>query len=235
MLWKSLGRDGEPEASQRRRLVAGILRSAPRHPPGERYEYSNAGFAIAGAMLEHAAGTSFPTLLRERLFMPLGMTGAGFGAPATAAQPDQPLGHRLVLGRPVPVQPGPGDDNPAAITPAGRVHATILDFARYATLHLGRTPAVPLDPGQLAQLHAPVPPAADYALGWQVLERPWAGDGPALTHSGTNTMFYTVMWLAPARGIAAVAACNLGGNEGAKACDQAVAMLIRRHAAPARP
>src|SRR5690606_16090689 len=100
-------------------------------------EYSNAGFTIAGAMLEQATGKPFGELLTEHLFEPLGMSSAGFGNPATRTRPEQPHGHRMVNGKPVAIPPGPRDDNPSAITPAGRVHASIMDFARYASFHLG--------------------------------------------------------------------------------------------------
>lgn len=224
-LWEKLWKGDSPEPTQRELLVAGILASAPEKPPGTAYEYSNAGFSIAGAMMEKATGKTYNHLLRELLFKPLGMSTAGFGAPATPADPHQPHGHRLIGGVPTAVPPGPGDDNPAAITPAGRVHASITDFARYAALHLGQSEIPGLTKERLAFLHAPAPSAAGYALGWQVTERPWAG-GTALTHNGTNTMFFAVIWLAPSRGFAAVAACNLGGDEGAKACDDAIRLLV---------
>lgn len=227
-LWMTLWKEGVPEEVQRDLLVEGILTSEAAHAPGTRYEYSNAGFSIAGAMLEKAAGKPYDQLLRQRLFEPLGMRSAGFGAPATVEAPDQPHGHTLVNGKAVPVPPGHQADNPAAITPAGRVHASILDFARYASLHLGTEERPALTKAQLDLLHQPVAPSKDYALGWQVVERPWAG-GTALTHTGTNTMFFAVMWLSPSRKFAAVAACNLGGNDGAKACDDAVGLLIHRH------
>ena len=35
-----------------------------------------------------------------------------------------------------------------------------------------------------------------YALGWKVLNRPWA-NGRALMHNGSSTMFYVVVWMAP--------------------------------------
>lgn len=42
--------------------------------PGTRYQYSNTGFVIAGAIAEKAAGRPLLDLLRERVFTPLGMT-----------------------------------------------------------------------------------------------------------------------------------------------------------------
>lgn len=225
-LWSRLWKAGGPETEQRMMLVRGILSQAPAYPPGQGFAYSNAGYSIAGAMLEKASGSAFDELIRSRLFAPLGMDSAGFGAPATPGAIDQPYGHHLRDGKLVAVDPLPAGDNPPAITPAGRVHATILDFAKYASFHLGGTKGSPLADKDLEVLHRHVPPSEDHALGWVRVERPWAG-GTALTHNGTNTMFFAVVWLAPERNFAAVAACNSG--EGEQACDRAVAMLIRKY------
>lgn len=224
-LWSRLWTLAGPPSEQRRHLLAATLKGPPRRKPGTGYEYSNTGVSIAGTMLEHLAGKPFEQLLREKLFQPLELTSAGFRAPATNGRIDQPYGHN-----PRPVDPEPQGDNPAAIAPAGAVHCSILDLARYARFHLGRGPAGLLSAEQLADLHRPEPAADGYALGWQVVERPWAG-GTALTHAGSNTMFYSVIWLAPQRDFAAVAACNLGTREGFAACDAAVAHLIQKYLA----
>jgi CubicO group peptidase (beta-lactamase class C family) len=227
-LWKDTVEQREkPESSQRARLVRALLAAPPAYPPGTGNVYSNGGFTIAGAMLEKAAGKTYQELLTDRLFRPLGMDSAGFGS----AGDGQPLGHvrkRLFLQS---VPPGLDADNPPAITPAGRVHLSILDLAKYANLHLGTLEKSPLDRKSLNFLHTPVPPATEYAVGWVVVKRPWAG-GTALMHNGTNTMNHAVMWLAPDRKFAAVAACNI---DDAKACDDAVSFLIGKFLKPAAP
>jgi CubicO group peptidase (beta-lactamase class C family) len=65
-----------------------------------------------------------------------------------------------------------------------------------------------------------------HALGWMVAERPWAG-GPALGHAGSNTMWYSVVWMAPAKDFAVLAVSNQGGDGAVKACDEAAWALIR--------
>lgn len=225
-LWSRLWENRGSASDQRVQLVRGILREAPAYPPGDGHEYSNAGFGIAGAMLESVTGRAFEELMREKLFTPLGMTSAGFRAPATPGEVDQPYGHH-----PDPVDPEPSGDNPRAIAPAGAVHCSILDFARYVRFHLGHGPRGILGADELRFLHQLVPPSEDYAMGWKVARREWAG-GIALTHAGSNTMFYSVMWMAPERDFAAVAQCNTGEAEGFDACDQAVAGLIDQFLKP---
>jgi len=45
--------------------------------PGEKFSYSNAGFVLAGCIMEKITGKSYEQLLNEHLFLPLGMTGTG--------------------------------------------------------------------------------------------------------------------------------------------------------------
>ena len=71
------------------------------------------------------------------------------------------------------------------------------------------------------------PEGADYAMGWGVGTRPWAG-GTVLTHTGSNTMFFAVIWIAPAKDEAFVAATNCPPDIAAGACDEAIALLIQR-------
>jgi hypothetical protein len=96
-----------------------------------------------------------------------------------------------------PVQPGVEADNPVAITPAGRVHLSIADFARFASWHArGPLRDVKLmSDATFQKLHQP-PAGQEYAMGWAVGQRAWAG-GPTWTHTGSNTMWFAVMWVAP--------------------------------------
>lgn len=223
-LWARLwSRTGTP-VEQRLALAEGVLSKPPVHEPGSKYLYANANFALAGIMAERAAKKPWEDLMRERLFRPLGMDSAGFGAPGTAKEIDQPRGH-TTDGK--PVEPGPGSDNPAAIGPAGTVHASIADWGKFASMHLRRGPL--LREESFRRLHeAPPDPKDRYAMGWMIAERPWAG-GRVLTHAGSNTMWYCVAWLAPKKDFAVLICCNRGGDEARNACDEAASALILDH------
>ena len=106
------------------------------------------------------------------------------------------------------------------------MHCSISDLARYAGWHArgsrgGRT--LLSEKGFAALRRAPA--GQDYALGWSVAERAWAG-GATLSHAGSNTMFYAVVWVAPEKNAAFVAATNAAGPEANAACDEAVSALI---------
>lgn len=226
-LWDRLWFSTAPPVDQRMELVRGVLAQPPAAPPGTKYIYSNAGYAIAGTIAERAAGKPWEDLVRERLFAPLGMTSAGFGAPGTPDRSDQPRGHKQNGDS---VEPGHGADNPPAIAPAGAVHCSIADWAKFVQLHLDAAMGRPrmLAADTFRTLHTPANRLTpEYAMGWGIVSRDWAG-GNVLTHQGTNTMWYCAVWIAPQRGFAVMAACNQGGKKAEKAVDEAIWMLIQQ-------
>jgi CubicO group peptidase (beta-lactamase class C family) len=58
--------------------VRALLLQPLRHPPGERFGYSNDGYNLLAAIVEIASGQSFETFLQTRLFQPAGMRQTGF-------------------------------------------------------------------------------------------------------------------------------------------------------------
>jgi CubicO group peptidase (beta-lactamase class C family) len=228
MLSKLRQLTGSP-AAQRLYFVQHIVAQSPIAPPGTKFQYSNTNYMIAGAMAEQVTGESWEDLITRKLFDPLQMHSTGFGAPGTSGIFDEPRGH-TDTGE--PVEPGPGGDNPVALWPAGGVHCTLIDWAKFASLHLndGRTRPGLLTRDSFAKLHNPIPeePGGDgYAMGWIVCSRDWAG-GTAYTHTGSNTLWVATVWMAPNKDFAILVACNRAGPKdvGAKACDNLVGVLI---------
>ncbi|MGP8198450.1 MAG: serine hydrolase domain-containing protein [Limisphaerales bacterium] len=219
--WRRAWEQHGTPAQQRREFIEAVLSQPPEAPPGTKMIYSNQGYAIIGAMLEKIAGQPWETLITERLFKPLRMDSAGFGPPGIIGGINQPWGHRRQMGIIVPVQ----SDNPPAIAPAGRVHCSLDDLAHFIIFHMQRGQAGGLlKPETLVKLHTP-PVGGDYACGWAVVKRDWAG-GNALTHAGSNTMWYVVMWLAPEKDFAVVVATNIAGPDAEKGCDEVASMMI---------
>ena len=230
-LWRKAWAANGTAAEQRLAFIKGILARKPEAKPGTKFIYSNQGYTIAGVMLEKAAGKTWEDLLRSMLFEPLGMTTAGFGAPASVDKVDQPWGHKkkMLSGR-EPVPPGPGADNPLAISPAGAVHCSMGDLAKYAAFHMAgeRGKSELLKAESFKKLHTAVADNDDYALGWMVLKRAWA-NGRALMHNGSNTMFYVVVWMAPEKNCAVIVASNIGVDEAFEGCDEVAGKLIDQY------
>jgi len=227
-LWARLWRREGTPTEQRAVLARGVLGKPPLHAPGTRTLYANASYALAGVLAERAAGKPFEELLRDRLFRALGMESAGFGAPGSRDSVDQPRGHD---GEGKPVPPGPAADNPPAVAPAGTVHASVGDWARFAALHLEAARGRPrlLKAESFRRLHAVPGGGDDYAMGWGVGRRPDLGR--VLEHAGSNTMWYALVRIAPEKGFAIVVACNEAGPglaKGEAACEGAAELLARR-------
>jgi len=195
--------------------------------PGTKFEYSNLGYVIAGAIAERVAKAPWEELITRIVFKPLGMKTVGFGGTGTPGKVDQPWPH-FANGTPTQNN-GPAMDNPPVMGPAGTVHCSIADWAKFIVDQLRgeRGEGMLLKPEIYKKLHTP-PFDGDYALGWLVTQRDWGG-GTVFTHAGSNTMNYAVVWISPLRDFAVLVCTNQGGAEAAKACDEAAAALIRLH------
>lgn len=211
---------------QRRAYVPLILAEPPENAPGTKYVYSNRSYAVAGLIAEELSGSPWETLIKERLFKPLGMTSCGFGAMGTPGKVDQPWQHTVSDGKHQAIGPGPLTDNPAAMAPAGLVHCSLGDWGKFISAHLAGEQGLPglLKPEAIKALHAA--PYGDYGFGWIMTERPWAG-GRVLTHAGNNTQNFAVVWMAPLKDFAVLVATNQGGGEAEKACDETAGALIQ--------
>lgn len=181
--------------ADRRAYVALALALEPKGPKEATYEYSNAGYMTAAAMIEAKLGQPWEALIAEHLFAPLNIASAGFGPPANGDPRRQPVRHVNGVANP----PNTPADNPAVLGPVGRVHMSLSDLALYLAAHRDRSSL--LNPASWRQLHTP-PFGGDYAYGWLV-----APDGTRW-HNGTNTQWYAAMQFNAAKGLASACACN---------------------------
>ena len=76
-----------PLVERRLALVRDNLATAPEGAAGA-FLYSNLSYVVAAAMAEKLTGQDWESLMRERLFTPLGMFRAGFGSPGTLGAVD---------------------------------------------------------------------------------------------------------------------------------------------------
>ncbi len=146
----------------------------------------------------------------------------------TPGQIDAPWQHRKDGDKIVPINPGPLSDNPPFITPAGRVHCSMADWAKYIQCILAATRGEDglLPPARVQQLKEP-PFGGNYALGWGIHERPWAG-GKALSHAGSNGGNFCVVWIAPQKNFAVLTATNRGGDGAPEGLDKICGMMIQK-------
>ena len=210
----------EELVAERRRFLVDVLAEEPESPCGESFLYSNIGYTIAGHIAETIAGEPYEALIQNRVFAPLALMSAGFGPPIGEYPNQEPVGHVvLLLGSThirIPIDPfATRADNSPLIAPAGTVHMTIGDLARYGATHLDGeygTDPVLLSQPSWQQLHTPF--LDDYARGWLRHERDWAG-GSLLWHNGSNTYWYALLMLLPARNMTLAFVTNDGAIEAA--------------------
>lgn len=102
---------------------------ALRFEPGARWEYSNYGFMLLGAVIERVSGTSYDARIAAHVHGPAGMTATG-AAPEDSLVPGRAVGYtqQVVPGALVPNTP----TLPYRGTPAGGGYSTVGDMARFA-------------------------------------------------------------------------------------------------------
>jgi len=198
----------------------------------DEHVYSNAGYAMAASLAESAMGQSWETLITERLFKPLGITGV-FGWPARH-DPNQPWGH-WQLEPDGPLVPHPPTDTyevPPIIAPAGDVSMTMGDYLVFLRENLrglnGQSNLLSKETFEF--LHTPVGTILDlpYACGWIIL--PEAFDGIAFhTHDGSALTFYINMILVPEHDFAVAVCTNAFSMPAAIACSDTLGSLLGLH------
>lgn len=200
---------------QRLDYVTRALGEAPVYSPGSDFGYSNTGFLIAAVIAERTTGKSYEALMRQEVFRPLGMTSAGFGA----TPPGQPMGHDQ--GKPV------GPSNAAMFAPAGNLHMSLRDWARFCLDQLGGSKGHGrlLSPAsyKLMQTQQPNGPTG---LDWGIQTSIAGRQGPVLVHGGSDGNWFAFVVLFPASGNGVLvidnASAGMGGDTAANAALKAI-------------
>ena len=152
----------------------------------ESFVYSNSSYIVAAVLIELIMEETWEELITTHLFNELGMNNTGFGAPGNNGELNQPWGHRRAGAAWEEKDPTSLlSDNPKALGPAGIIHTTLEDMAKYANLHLGKTSL--LNTASLQLLHTEVNNSG-YALGWNVTEN-------GIFHSGSNTNWFAQLFI----------------------------------------
>ncbi|MDE2665566.1 MAG: serine hydrolase [Acidobacteriota bacterium] len=215
----------EKLVAARHRFIADVLAKEPKYPCGERFAYSNVGYTIAGHIAETVVGNPYEVLLQHRVLAPLMLASAGFGPPQGDVPNQQPVGHAVWLRW----FRSPKDpfvtraDNSPVMAPAGSVHMTIGDLARYGTVHLegvSGTSVGLLPQSTWERLHTPI--LDKYACGWVRYERDSASE-PVTWHNGSNTFWYALLMVLPSSNTVLAFASNDGAGQAAETAFLALA------------
>ncbi|MCL4232066.1 MAG: beta-lactamase family protein [Dehalococcoidia bacterium] len=154
------------------RIVAKMAKSPQLTPLGATWSYNNAGFYVAGRVMEVVTGQPFETVVRDTVFRPLGMNRTYF-------HNDDLITYRVASGH-IVTEDGPKVARPWAMfrstSPAGGVVTCMADLLRYARFHLGDGRAEDgtrtLAAASLAAMQSPTTEAGCFAdatgIAWQL-------------------------------------------------------------------
>jgi len=155
-------------------LLASLGDATLAAAPGTAFEYSNFASMVLSYAVARRAGTDLETLLKQRLFAPLGMRHAYLDA--------APAGIRAAEGHTPNGRPAPAWHFATDLAGVGGVRATLDDMVAYVQGQLAATPT-PVTPA-LRLSQQPVSEAPAMAMNWMLL--PVAGRTVHLHEGGTG-------------------------------------------------
>jgi len=140
-------------------LLAALAEVTLESAPGGQFTYSNFASMVLSAAVARRAGSDFETLIKQRLFAPLGMDSAFLTTP--------PAGIRAAVGHTPNAAPAPAWHFATNLAGVGGVRATLDDMVGYVQGLLGWTDA-PIAPAlELAQ--QPVSDDPPFAMNWMLV------------------------------------------------------------------
>lgn len=221
--------DDRPLPEQRLAYLRKAVAEAPVGPARGEASYSNTGLILAGAIAEHATGKTYEALMRDEVFVPLGMTSATFDQTPDVGEVVGHIDGRVSIAT---------DANPEMIVPAGGVRMTLADWARFCIDQMagehGR--GLLLTEESYRLLHTPQGETI-LALGWGVPPRIAGRVGRVLTHGGSDGNWFAFVALFPdtENGVLAVAnaADSMGGDVAVRTAARAVIVTLAPEAPPA--
>jgi len=195
--------------------------------PGEIFSYSNAGFALAGLVIEETSGKPYADQITQYVFKPLGMARSTF-RPTVAMTYPLAQGHQAnANSKPVIVRPF--TDNVAG-WPAGFMFSSAHDLARFALAFVnhGKIEGQQvLSPAVIAKLSTPYTDVPGfemkYAYGLRVTEY----RGVRLVeHGGAIPGFGAEMKMSPEHRFAVIVLGNRSGARLEKTVEKAMELML---------
>lgn len=194
------------ETGRRRFFANWLLAQTPAARTGQDMLYSNAGYALAAAMLEAASGQDFKTLFARQLSDPLQLDIA-WGPPSG----DQPAGHVGASAQALqswPVQTAEVQAWLAVLAPAGAANLAAPAYGRWLNAHQQALKGLisTLPRSYVSRLQALRP--GDYAMGWAGGQ---FGGRPLLVHDGADEGFMSLAALSQDGALSLYALSNTFG------------------------
>ena len=168
--------------------------------PGTKWEYSNYGFILLGAIIEKVSGQSYYDYVRDHIFTPAGMTRTG-SEPEDVVVPDRAIGY---MGTGAASKPNT-ETLPYRGTSAGGGYTTVEDLLRFANA-LTAHKLLNEHYTQLLTTAKPETGEARYAYGFQDEVR---GGVRSFGHSGGAPGMNGDLQIFPQTGYVVIALANM--------------------------
>ena len=190
---------GDFDPISRDEFVRRAMQQALAFPPGQGYEYSNAGYSLLGAIIEEITGASYENV-RSRALLPAGRHEGHRLYPPKFDMQRLAQGYRAgekwgtVLEHPM------ADDGPYWVLRAnGGIHSTVEDMNRWAQYLLA---GKALTPASMKEYWSPQVDEGGgesfYGYGWVVMDK----DGTRIiTHNGGNGIHFADLAIVPDTGL----------------------------------
>jgi CubicO group peptidase (beta-lactamase class C family) len=208
--------------------VAHLRTLEQQTPAGQSWAYNNAGFCLAGAIIERVTALPYEKVVRERIFTPLGMSRSFFFAHEAIAYPNA-VGHTQVT---------PASDEhevarlyplPRSVDAAGAIISTVDDLLTFAQFQFDggvtREGQRLLPEATIRAMWQPQIKAANFAeyygIGWELHE--WDGVH-VIGHGGSTNGFNARLTIVPERRFAIAMLTNSG--RGSAMYDEVVAWAL---------
>lgn len=207
------------DISMRKKIMVSALSREPIFKVGNKYQYSNIGYVILGAIIEQITSKSYEDNVNSIIFQPLGMTNSGFGGIGTTGIIDQPWGHNETSD-PDTINGEYSDFLPSAgmkltsYTPAGRIHSTLEDWSKFIAdnLRYFNQDSTLLKKSSYERIFHPISgDNSDYTLGWAYSKSQWNGHD-IYSHDGSNGHYYARVRICPDLKIAILITANKGSS-----------------------
>ena len=183
--------------------IRAILAEPLKHPPGERFAYSNDGYNLLAAIVEIASGESYESYLQRNLFEPAGLTRTGFWGHADGVPVAQIHGE-------VSAQ----NQNPNwGFRGATGIYSTTGDLHRWHQALGDARVLSAFSRGQLFSPHVALGRLGHYGYGWFI--SPTArGTTSVWTRGNDDFGHNAILTRYPEEKITVVVASNAGDSEG---------------------
>jgi len=132
----------------------------PLFKPGTRYEYSNSGMLVLGAIIEKVTGMSYREYLKKQILDPVGMANSGIWYPEDRV-PNRAIGYSKISEGSHKIE----TENEFPALSDGGLYSTVGDMLKY-DLALRENQLLSQQYKDI--MFSVTPPAEKYAYGWEV-------------------------------------------------------------------